>query len=213
VAVLNLSTPVPSWAGHIEISPLSLNPPTAGPRDCIVDPQGDFLFTFNRIDSSITKVALGNLPTATPFTVYAPAPINLGFDPTPIKLRRGRSHANNARWSASQTSACDSCHVDGHGDGLAWDLSAFMDPEGTPAHALNFGVDVKGPLTTQSLRALAESAPYHWRGEKADLLSFNPAFVNLLERTINGVITPLAGDQFAYVMIYMRGFNYRPNSR
>jgi len=213
VAVIDLSTAVPKWAGHIEILASSLNPPTAGPRDCIVDPQGNFLFTFNRIDSSISRIALNSLPTGVPFTTFAPPPTSLGFDPTPIKVRRGRSHANNARWSASQTSACDSCHVDGHGDGLAWDLSAFMDPEGTPAHQLSFGVDVKGPLTTQSLRALAETAPYHWRGEKPDLLSFNPAFVNLLERTINGVITPLPGDQFAYVMIYMRGFNYRPNPR
>lgn len=213
VAVLDISGAQATWVGHIEIVPSSSSPPTAGPRDCAIDPQGRYLYTFNRIDSSMTKIDLTALPTSPNFAFVAGAPVSLGFDPTPKKIRRGRSHANNTRMSASQTSACDSCHVDAHLDGLAWDLSAFKDAEGTPANQLQFGVDVKGPLTTQSIRALGETAPYHWRGEKQDLLAFNPAFVNLLERQVNGVLTPLPPDQFAYIMIYMQGFNYRPNPR
>jgi hypothetical protein len=171
-----------------------------------------YLYTFNRIDSSMTKIDLTALPTSPNFVYVAGAPcrwasIRPRRDPPRTLARQQHAHVGLADL------ACDICHVDAHLDGLTWDLSAFKDAEGTPAPQLQFGVDVKGPLTTQSIRALGETAPYHWRGEKQDLLAFNPAFVNLLERQVNGVLTPLPADQFAYIMIYMQGFNYRPNPR
>lgn len=212
VAVLSTAGGTPSWLGHIEIRPISSNPPTAGPRDCIVSADGRLLFVLNKIDSSLTTIDLTALPSGPAFVHVAPLPVRLGFDPVPLKVRRGRSHANNARFSASQTSSCDSCHVDGHNDGLIWDLSAFEDPEGTPNHLLSFALDQKGPLQTQSLRALAETGPWHWRGEKRGLLDFNGAFEGLLENPVlGGQAGPLANDQFAYIIFYMAGFSYPSN--
>jgi DNA-binding beta-propeller fold protein YncE len=213
IAVLDLSGPAIAWAGHIEVLPLSASPPTAGPRDAVVDAAGRYLFVLNKIDNSLSRVDLNQLPSGPGFVMTAPPPLSLGFDPTPLKIRRGRSHANNARLSASQTSSCDSCHVDAQTDGLAWDLSDYKDPEGTPNALLQFGLDLKGPLTTQSLLALAETAPYHWRGEKRGLLDFNAAFEGLLERQVNGVPTPFPPDQFAYIIFYMQGLQYPPNPR
>ena len=212
VAVLSTAGPQPTWLGHIEVIPIASNPPTAGPRDCIVSPDGSKLFILNKIDSTLTTVDLTALPAGGGFVHNASAPDPLGFDPVPLKVRRGRSHANNARFSASQTSSCDSCHVDGHTDGLVWDLSAYEDPEGTANHQLAFGLDVKGPLKTQSLRALIETGPWHWRGEKRSLLDFNAAFAGLLENQVGGQASPLANDQFAYIIFYMGGFSYPPNA-
>ena len=42
---------------------------------------------------------------------------------------------------------------------------------------------MKGPMTTQSLRGLANLEPYQWRGGKPDLAAFNGAFAALLSGT------------------------------
>src|SRR5262249_13820423 len=48
-----------------------------------------------------------------------------------------------------------------------WDLS-------------NLPYDDKGPLVTQTLRGIEALLPFHWRGERHDLVDFNPAFDGLL---------------------------------
>jgi hypothetical protein len=79
--------------------------------------------------------------------------------------------------SAHGDSACASCHIFGDFDSLAWDLG---DPDGTvlnnpgpfvstPAFEAvtpkNFH-PLKGPMTTQSLRGMANHGPMHWRGDR-----------------------------------------------
>jgi hypothetical protein len=41
---------------------------------------------------------------------------------------------------------------------------------------------MKGPMMTQSLRGLPGTGLLHWRGDRANLAAFNPAFVSLLGR-------------------------------
>ena len=43
-----------------------------------------------------------------------------------------------------------------------------------------FWKDRKGIMVTQDLRSIEEVAPYHWRGERRDLIDFNGAFEDLL---------------------------------
>jgi hypothetical protein len=38
----------------------------------------------------------------------------------------------------------------------------------------------KGPMVTQSLRGIIGTEPLHWRGDRAALVTFNPAFQNFL---------------------------------
>src|SRR6185295_17056353 len=38
----------------------------------------------------------------------------------------------------------------------------------------------KGTKVTMSLRGIEETPPFHWRGDRADLANFNPAFQGLL---------------------------------
>jgi YVTN family beta-propeller protein len=213
IAVLDIAGSQVSWAGHVEVAATTSSPPTAGPRDALVHPDGSALYVHDRIDNALVRVDLATLPATPGFSVQAPPAVSLGLDPTPLQVRRGRSHANNARFSKSGTSSCESCHVDGHVDGLVWDLSDYADPEGTPNAALAFGLDVKGPLATQSLRSLAETGPYHWRGERRSLFDFNSTFVGLLEREENGQPAPLPGEQFAYIVLYMQGLAWPANPR
>ena len=109
--------------------------------------------------------------------------------------------------SANGTSACSSCHIFGDLDQLAWDLgnpdAAMQDNPNpyvsrSPKTTLQFH-PMKGPMTTQTLRGIADSGPQHWRGdrtgqnrqvvrgelesvESAAFKEFNPAFVGLVGR-------------------------------
>jgi hypothetical protein len=103
--------------------------------------------------------------------------------PEPAVITRGRSILYNARLTSSHgDSACASCHAFGDFDGLAWDLG---DPDGASVH--NPGPFVgptldnvafrsnKGPMTTQTLRGLANHGPMHWRGDRTRNFQDRPA--------------------------------------
>src|SRR5439155_1094523 len=135
----------------------------------------------------------------------------------------------DARRSAHGDSACASCHIFGDFDGLAWDLG---DPFGTVVSNPNpFRVPppggnpsfhpMKGPMTTQSLRGLADPAgPMHWRGDRTggsdpggDALSedqafkkFNPAFVGLL-----GAASQLPASDMQAFTDFILTVRYPPN--
>lgn len=179
IAVLDLAGGTFGWKGHIELP--RLDGERQGVRNLQVS--GDELLAFSRGNVSLTRVSIeGGIAGV----VLADDPFALLDDPTPAAVRRGRMEVTDADHSKSLTTSCASCHVDGHLDLLAWDLSNFMDPEGTPARDLEFEIDRKGPLLTQSLRDLSRTAPLHWRGEMPVLEGFNDSFVNLMEREVDG---------------------------
>ncbi|MCB9877766.1 MAG: hypothetical protein H6835_09215 [Planctomycetes bacterium] len=177
-------------------------PSRCGPRGLVLLPGGDELVVFNGIDNSYSRVDL----TASGST--APTAMTLGFDPTPAAVKRGLGHLANADHSATGTSSCFSCHVDGHFDMLMWDLSAFTDTAplgGKP----QLEIDNKGPMATQSLRGLAQAGPLHWRGERAQLTDFNVGgFVGLLKRS-----APLTVEEFDEVEAGTNSLVYPSNPR
>ena len=125
----------------------------------------------NRIDHTISIV--GN--ASNPATRAVSATVPLRYDPSPPAARNGRLFLYDARRSGHGDSACASCHIFGDFDSLAWDLG---DPFGTVVNNPNpFRVPkpsgspvfhpMKGPMTTQSLRGMADPAgPMHWRGDR-----------------------------------------------
>jgi hypothetical protein len=103
-------------------------------------------------------------------------------NPEPESLIQGRRFLYDAALTSSHgDSACATCHVFGDMDALAWDLG---DPDGivTPVPGpfipdlsvikAAFGDlpvvhhPLKGPMSTQSLRGLANHGPMHWRGDR-----------------------------------------------
>jgi len=187
------------WAGHVAIPAKQGYPRGSGPRSAAIDAGGTTLWVFNRNDLSIARITVGALPqSGPPFAVTAAIPVAVGFDAASDEETLGRHLFTDARNSGSQTSSCASCHVDGHTDGIVWDLSGYLDPEGTPPDQMTFGLDVKGPLITQSTRRQEETGPYHWRGERRTLNDFNSTFVTLLERLENGQPRDI-GPDFQYL--------------
>ncbi len=202
IAVLDLRGASPQLDGLLRVMPEQAYPDGAGPRAALVTPGDGWLVISNKGDNTLSWFDLGNLPGSPGYDLVLPRAVTLGWDPTPLNLKQGRIHFNRAQNSLSGTSSCGSCHVDGHTDGLAWDLSAFLDPEGTPRGELMFPLDHKGPMVTQSVRSLREIGPYHWRGEVEGLLDFNSVFTDLLERHEDRELGDLGG-RMTYIAQYM----------
>lgn len=178
-------------------------PWASGPRAAVVN--GIYLYVFNKNDNSISRINVSVPPTG---TVQGPVPFSVGYDPTPDAVKKGRGHFASGENSGDRSSSCASCHVDGHTDGLIWNLGDFLEPEGTPSP--QFGRDDKGAMRTTSMRGLRESLPYHWRGENTHLEAFNQGgFVNLLERPGGAMST----SDFADLKVYIESLVYPANPR
>ena len=101
--------------------------------------------------------------------IWPDASLNLGPDPSPDAIKRGRETFYGGEDSLFNKTSCASCHPGGGADGLTWDIS-------------DSPVDDKGPMVTQTLFGIEDSQPHHWRGERS-LPDFNNAFPGLLGRS------------------------------
>ena len=200
---LENDTFVPSQASQIEVS-------GGGPTGIVLDEDEERLFVLTRFDNSISIV-----DTATK-TETAHIPMH---NPEPPSITVGRRFLYDARFSSAHgDSSCASCHIFGDFDSLAWDLG---NPDASVIFNLNPHADtelrnlitgqlieqpiyihpMKGPMTTQSLRGMANHGGMHWRAdhsganeapnvqpdgggydERAAFEKFQDGFTNLLGR-------------------------------
>jgi sugar lactone lactonase YvrE len=178
----------PSAANHIALT-------GGGASGLVLDEPRGRLYVFTRFDNSIsvvntsTKLEVAHLPV---------------YNPEPAIVKNGRPFLYDAITTSSNgEAACAACHVFGDFDSLAWDLG---NPDDTILNnpnpvEFNIGQDpdfhpLKGPMTTQSLRGMANHGPMHWRGdrtggndnpalaldEQAAFKKFNVAFDGLIGR-------------------------------
>ena len=190
-------------SSFIEIDPqatgAAVNPSTKrGPRGLALNVSSNLLYVLNRIYNTISIVNLssntvtGEIPTGT-------------VDPTPAVIRDGRGFLYDHKLSGNGTGACASCHVDGELDLLAWNLG---DPTGSMTSLLQGNETIlfhpmKGPMTTQTMRGLLNTEPYHWRGDKPDLAAFNGAFSGLLGGTQLSAADMAAFTNFVNTIVYL----------
>ncbi len=152
------------------------------PRAVMYSPGLNLVFVYCWGTNKVESYTLGAPPV--PFVSF-----DLGHDPTPELIKKGRQVYYSAFKSRDNNASCNSCHIDGKADNLPWNLS-------------NENKDNKGPMFTQLLSGIDRLPPFHWRGERDGLIFFNEAFVGLM-----GARTPLSErpggefDQFeAFVM-------------
>jgi DNA-binding beta-propeller fold protein YncE/mono/diheme cytochrome c family protein len=189
---------VPNAADHISVS-------GGGPTGLVLDEARGRLYVLTRFDNGLSVV---NLATANEIRHYRMP------NPEPASVVAGRRFLYDAALTSSNgEAACGSCHVDGDLDSLAWDLGNPLDtvlnnPLVFALGPINFPPQIyvdfhplKGPMTTQTLRGMANHGAMHWRGdrtagndpngdpddENGAFLKFNGAFVGLLGRS-----TPLS---------------------
>lgn len=154
-----------------------------GPRGLVLDEVRGKLYSLNKFSSSLSVIDTNTLAVSSELALS-------GYDPMPTAIRAGRGFLFDARLSGNGTNSCGICHIDADNDGLAWDLG---DPGGEMLTVLGANLSVhdttprprsmhpmKGPMVTQTLRGMQNGDPFHWRGDKPTLQSFNPTFANLM---------------------------------
>jgi YVTN family beta-propeller protein len=183
----------PDPCDHIELS-------GGGPTGVVLDDTKKRLYVMTRFDNAISVVNT--------YTQDEIQHVEM-FNPEPASVTVGRRFLYDARLTSSHgDSSCASCHVFGDMDHIAWDLgNPDEDKVVSPGpFKLIFTPDIdfhpmKGPMTTQSLRGMANHGPMHWRGDRtggfaeasaqpdsgsfdedAAFNQFNGAFVALLGR-------------------------------
>jgi YVTN family beta-propeller protein len=164
-AQLENDTFVPSAASHIHVS-------GGGPTGLVLDESRGQLYVMTRFDDAISVIDTTTRAETAHVTMH---------NPEPPSVVAGRRFLYDASFSSSHgDSSCASCHVFGDFDSLAWDLgnpdAPLLDNPGPFASALLNLITgqpiapifhpMKGPMTTQSLRGLANHGPMHWRGDR-----------------------------------------------
>ncbi|MDH5425822.1 MAG: beta-propeller fold lactonase family protein [Gammaproteobacteria bacterium] len=213
----------PDENDHIELS-------GGGPSGVVLDDKNNRLYVLTRFDNSVSVIDTSSRKEVKHISMY---------NPEPEHIVKGRDFLYNARLSSSHgDSACASCHVFGDMDALSWDLG---NPDGTTmentsplvVHPAEVGYDVpvhfrpmKGPMTTQSLRGLANHGSQHWRGDRNGghlgepnqqpdsgvyneaeaFRQFNPAYTGLLGRA-----DQLTSEQMQAFTDFALELTYPPN--
>jgi DNA-binding beta-propeller fold protein YncE len=160
-AALENNTFTPNTADQIKVS-------GGGLIGLVLHESKNRIYTLTRFNNSIAIIdtvsgaEIGSVPL---------------YNPEPASVVAGRRFLYDTSLSSSRgDSSCASCHVYGDFDSLAWDLG---NPDGEvqaipgpfEVHPSVFGLSdthhpMKGPMTTQSLRGMANHGPMHWRGDR-----------------------------------------------
>ena len=215
---------VPNPANHIHVT-------GGGPTGVLLDEDRKQLFVLTRFDDAISII------DTTQRTETAHVAMH---DPEPPSVTVGRRFLYDASFSSAHgDSACASCHVFGDFDSLAWDLGnpdapvthdpgpfktpVFNQATGQPMEQIFH--PMKGPMTTQSLRGMANHGPMHWRGdrtggndeptaqpdggtfnERAAFAKFQGGFTDLLGR-----YAPIPTEAMEAFTDYILQLTYPPN--
>jgi hypothetical protein len=202
-------TPNPS--SHITIS-------GGGPSGLAL--RSNRLYVFTRFDNGISVVDTTTNQEIAHQTIPNPEPEN---------VKGGRRFLYDARTTTSNgESPCAGCHVFGDFDSLSWDLGNPDDELLNNPNPIEFTIPsankdfrpLKGPMSTQSLRGMANHGPMHWRGDRtggndpggsgldedAAFKKFNVAFPGLLGRD-----TQLTAAQMDAFTDFILQVTYPPN--
>jgi len=158
-AQLEANTFTPSVMNHIPVS-------GGGPSGLVLNEAQGKLYVFNRFDNSVSVIDT---------TVNAEVDHLPVFNPEPASVVAGRPMLYDALATSSNGEAsCSSCHIFGDFDSLAWDLGNPDDVQLADNNTFEFNLNcpanfhpIKGPMTTQTLRGMANDGPMHWRGDRS----------------------------------------------
>jgi DNA-binding beta-propeller fold protein YncE/mono/diheme cytochrome c family protein len=165
---LENDTFVPNAADHIELS-------GGGPTGLALDEANHRLYVLTRFDNAVKVV---NTDTNTEILAQQ-RPLH---NPEPAEVVNGRPFLYDARFTSSNGEAsCSSCHIFADFDSLGWDLGnpdevvmTSFNPVGPIGGQQDFH-PLKGPMTTQTLRGMANHGPMHWRGDRTGAAGGNTA--------------------------------------
>ena len=153
-------------------------PAVGGPTGVVVDNARGCLYVLGRYRNQLQTLSTADF--------HQMGLVSIGMDPAPDAVINGRKFLYGGFTSGHGDQSCANCHIFGDADGLAWDLGnphgSFVPPPDPNPLSLDGFDPMKGPMVTQSLRGMTNTEPLHWRGDRADIFAFNPAFVSLMGR-------------------------------
>lgn len=219
---LEKDTFTPDTANQIPVS-------GGGPSGVVLDETRGRLYVLTRFDNSVSIIDTASRTEVGHVAMY---------NPEPDHIVAGRPFLYDASFTSSHgDSACASCHVFGDFDSLAWDLGnpddqGLHNPGPFTLLASQLGLPdfvdfqaLKGPMTTQSLRGLANHGPMHWRGDRTggnDVPSAQPdsgtfdedaAFkkFNVAFELLNGRHAQLSAEDMQAFTDFILQITYPPN--
>lgn len=200
-----------------------------GPSGIVINDKNNLLFVLTRFDNAIAVIDIESKTEITKSFLN---------NPEPDFVIEGRRFLYDASYTSSHgDSSCGSCHIFGDMDALAWDLG---DPDSyTTTNPGPFEIPaipgtifdnpdfraLKGPMTTQSLRGLANHGPMHWRGDRTggndeptaqpDSGAFNEELAfkkfNVAFEGLNGRHEILDDDEIQLFTDFVLQLTYPPN--
>ncbi|MCD6339495.1 MAG: beta-propeller fold lactonase family protein [Verrucomicrobia bacterium] len=122
-------------------------PTGKSPQGIACDPQGNFAFTANSRDDTLTVIDLRKMKSA--------GTVDLGGPKEISRIRYGEQLFHSAEITFHREFSCHTCHPDGHIDGMTYDI----EPDG-------IGMS---PVDNRTLRGIYDTAPFKWEGTNPTL--------------------------------------------
>ena len=125
------------------------------PRGIVLTGDGKRAYVLNALSDDVSVLDLG--------TQTELRRISVAESPLPTEVRRGKIlffSSDRPELARDQWVSCASCHLEGEADGRTW---PFDD----------------GPRNTPVILGLADSAPFHWSGDRLDLFDFQRTIIDV----------------------------------
>ena len=122
-------------------------PTGRNPRSILIMPDGRRAFIAQSLDDTLGIIDLSKMEMT--------GTVDLGGPKVITKQRRGEQLFHNAFITFHRQYACNSCHPDGHVDGMAYDIEAD-------------GIGIE-PVDNRTLRGILDTAPFKWEGTNPSL--------------------------------------------
>jgi YVTN family beta-propeller protein len=117
------------------------------PRGVVFAPDGRHAYVANALDDTLSVIETDDFAVS--------ATIDLGGPHEVTELRRGARLFHSAAGTFAAQFSCQSCHPDGHLNGLAMDIEAD-------------GIGLK-PVDNRTLRGILDTGPFKWEGRNPTL--------------------------------------------
>ena len=122
-------------------------PTGKNPRAILIMPDGRRAFVANTLDDTLGVIDLAKMEMT--------GVVDLGGPKAITKQRWGEQLFHNAFVTFHRQFSCNSCHPDGHVDGMTYDIEAD-------------GIGIE-PVDNRTLRGILDTAPFKWEGTNPSL--------------------------------------------
>ncbi len=124
------------------------------PTELVLSPDGATLYVANYLDNSVQVIDAASATLARTIPVGGPS--------EPSLARRGEALFHDAKRSSNNWYSCNTCHSDGHTNGLDFDTSNDGWQDLSNSH-------LRSRKKVPTLRRVAETAPWTWHGWQKSL--------------------------------------------